>query len=146
MRKIILVFILILAFGCRAKKSVFEKETTTKIDTVLITKEKIKYEQLTDSVYIESPCDTVGNLKEFSAKINGNRGYMSLSNENGRIKAKINLDSIVSVLENRREIKLDQKEIIKEKLIVKNKYPLLLIGAFIFSVLLNILLLKNIKL
>lgn len=134
MKKTIIIFTLILLFGCKSKKVYVE---THSIDTVKIEKlVKFTPSQLNELI-IDNPCDSLGNLKPFNYKIGTSNNNVSLKSENNTIFLEQNLDSIKQVWEKEYKSSIDTSEIIKEvpytpKWIYYSLLINILLGAYTF--------------
>ena len=56
------VISLFVAYGCATKKNVKENKTDIQRDSIFITKTIKEVERVTDTLTIEEPCDSLGNL------------------------------------------------------------------------------------
>lgn len=143
--KIICFILLVTIFtSCGSKKTIIEKEYITKIDTIKEYKDRYIYKQVNDTIIIEDPCDSLGILKPFKAQIKTNQGKVKIENKNGNIQAEINLDSIVSVYENKYKSQIKEVEVIKEVEIVRYKTDYRVIIILVFSLLANVYFIKKI--
>ena len=124
MKKIIL---LLLLAGCASKKTITEYKDRIVNDTIIKTKTEILVERFTDTLTIEQPCDSLGNLKPFKQLISTKQGKVSLQGKNNVITAEIDLNGYKEIWEKEYKSKLDKNIIIKEKEVVKYKTPLWLI-------------------
>lgn len=105
MKKTLLLLIFILVFGCKSK---IVSVNTHSSDTIRIERiVKITPEQI-NSLVINSPCDSLGNLKPFIYTFVMGKNKMSLKAENNTIYLKQNIDSIKQVWQ-----KEQQKSIFK---------------------------------
>jgi len=134
MKNLIVISIVLLLFSCRAKKEYIH---TTSIDTIRIEKIiKITPAQL-NSIKIDSPCDSLGNLKPFNYTFTSDKVKTTLKATNDTIYLEQNIDSLLDIRE--KEVRKSIKT--KDKLIIKYKTP----RWIWYSVLLNILLLLYIS-
>jgi hypothetical protein len=108
-----LLFSVILT-GCVAKKTTTEYKEIIKTDSIYITKNTVIVERVLDSILIESPCDSLGNLKPFSKSLVLPQGKIELFNDNGAIAHKIDLKAYEKTLETKYKLKYD-KEVSKIK-------------------------------
>lgn len=129
--------------SCGSKKTIVEKEYITEIDTIREYKDRYIYKQVNDTIIIEDPCDSLGILKPFKAQIKTNQGKVNIENKNGKIQAEVNLDSIVSVYENKYKSKVKEVEVIKEVEVVRYKTDYRVIILLVFSLLVNVYFIKN---
>ena len=118
--KKILIVLLLFSFGCRSSKTTVEKEFITKTDTLIVNKDRFITKKVVDTLFFENPCDSLGNLKPFKNVFKTDKANITLESINGNIQARINLDSIVSSIESRQEIKT--VEVIKDKEVEVIKY------------------------
>lgn len=124
MKKIILLLLLV---GCASKKTITEYKDRIVNDTIIKTKTEILVERFTDTLTIEQPCDSLGNLKPFKQLISTKQGKVSLQGKNNVITAEIDLNAYKEIWEKEYKSKLDKNVIIKEKEVVKYKTPFWLI-------------------
>lgn len=143
MRKLIYLIFLFLFFSCGTKKTTVEYQEKVIIDTLKIFKDRIISKAVIDTLVIESPCDTLGNLKDFEKVIRTEVVEVSLSNVKGNIEAAINIDSIQQVWEKEFKKTIKENVKIKEIVIKKKKIPFSLILALILSITLNVALLRK---
>lgn len=96
MRIFLIILLAFLLIGCRAKKITLNTHST---DTIRIEKIiKITPAQL-NRLTIESPCDSLGNLKPFNYSFGNGNNKTSLKSINNTIIVTQNLDSIKQVWE-----------------------------------------------
>lgn len=111
MKKILLILIAISLFSCKAKTITIETHTT---DTLRVEKIiKITPAQI-NSLVIDNPCDSLGDLKPFNYSFGTGKNKMSLKAKNNTIYLEQNLDSIKSVWEKEYKAKTSTSEIVKE--------------------------------
>jgi len=114
MKKTLLLLIFILLFGCKSK---IVTVNTHSSDTIRIERiVKITPEQI-NSLIIDSPCDSLGNLKPFTYKFNSGKNTIYLKGENNIIYLKQNIDSIKQVWQKEQQkstFKSDKMEIISK--------------------------------
>ena len=136
------IVILLLFTSCTAKKVITKSEKVIVNDTIILTKDRIVTKAVNDTILIDSPCDSTGILKPFKQRLKTAQGQITIQSKNNVLEATINLDSIVQSIEKRYESKtVDIKEK-SDTLKVKYKTPLWLVLSLVFSVLLNVLLLR----
>lgn len=129
------IFILLISCGTR-RVTTTSKEIQTKIDTIVIEKNKTIVERFTDTLTIEKPCDSLGQLKSFQQSILVPQGKIDIFSVNGNIQAEIDLNAFESTIEKKWQ-KIYESRIKEDKeVIVKYKTPLWLI---IYSVLITII-------
>lgn len=136
------VVILLLFASCTAKKITTQVKEVVVNDTIILTKDRIITKAVNDTILIESPCDSLGVLKPFKERLKTAQGQITIQSKNNVIEANINLDSIVQSIEKRYESKtVDTKEK-TDTLKVKYRTPIWLILSLVFSIVLNLLLLR----
>ena len=136
------IIILLLFTSCTAKKIVTQTKEVIVNDTIILTKDRIVTKAVNDTILIESPCDSLGILKPFKQRLKTAQGQITIQSKNNVIEATINLDSIVQSIEKRYESKtVDTKEK-SDTLKVKYKTPVWLVLSLLFSVIVNLLLLR----
>ena len=145
MRKLLILLITSsLLFSCATKKVTTNKtivEQTT--DTVMIEKIREVIKPVKETIYIENPCDSLGNLKDFERVVQSQHGKITIKNEGGKIKADINLDSIVAGIEREYKSKMQSKSETTEKVVVKEKKPLWVYLLMVYSVMITALYIKK---
>lgn len=136
------VVILLLFTSCTAKKVVTQTREVVVNDTIILTKDRIVTKAVNDTILIESPCDSLGILKPFNQRLKTAQGQITIQSKNNVLEATINLDSIVQSIEKRYESKtVDTKEK-SDTLKIKYKTPVWLVLSLVFSVIINLLLLR----
>ena len=136
------IVILLLFTSCTAKKVITKSEKVIVNDTIILTKDRIVTKAVNDTILIKSPCDSLGILKPFKERLKTAQGEITIQSKNNVLEATINLDSIVQSIEKRYESKtVDTKEK-SNTLKVKYKTPLWLVLSLVFSVIINVLLLR----
>lgn len=91
-----IILIMILTIGCKTQYKTIETHST---DTLRIEKIiKINVPQI-QTVTIESPCDSLGNLKPIDYTNTSGKVKTSLKNVNGNLVLEVNIDSIQEVWE-----------------------------------------------
>jgi len=136
------IVILLLFASCTAKKIITQTKEVIVNDTIILTKDRIITKAVNDTILIESPCDSAGILKPFRERLKTTQGTITIKSNNNAIEANINLDSIVQSIEKRYESKtIDVKEK-SDTLKVKYRTPVWLVLSLIFSVVVNLLLLR----
>jgi hypothetical protein len=144
MKKLTLLFTLLLLSSCATKKVTTNKtivEQTT--DTVMIEKIREVIKPVKETIYIENPCDSLGNLKDFERVVQSQHGKITIKNEGGKIKADINLDSIVAGIEREYKSKMQSKSETTEKVVIKEKKPLWVYLLIVYSVMVTALYIKK---
>jgi uncharacterized Rmd1/YagE family protein len=136
------IVILLLFTSCTAKKVITQIKEVIVNDTIILTKDRIVTKAVNDTILIESPCDSLGILKPFKERLRITQGQITIQSKNNVIEATINLDSIVQSIEKRYESKtIDTKEK-SDTLKIKYRTPVWLVLSLVFSVIVNLLLLK----
>ena len=135
------IVILLISFGCSSKKTITEYRDRVVSDTIIKTRTEVLVERFTDTLTVESPCDSLGNLKSFKQVISTKQGKVTIQNKNGNIDATIDLKAYKDVSEKEYKSKLDKNTIVKEKKVIRYRtpfwtwllMPLLLVVGFIFG-------------
>jgi len=137
------IFLLILFFGsCVARKSTVEYKDRVVKDTVYKNVKETIVERFTDTLTIEQPCDSLGNLKPFRQSIKVSQGNINLTGFNNVITAEIDLDGYKKIWQKEFVKQYENKNSEIKKEVVRLKYPLWLIFYSIALTLLCILLIK----
>ena len=121
MKKLI---ILLLLFGCSSKKTITEYKDRIVNDTIIKTRTEVLVERFTDTLTIEQPCDSLGNLKPFKQLISTKQGKYTLTGSNNVITANLDLKGYKEILEKEYKSKLDKNTIVKEKEVIRYRTPL----------------------
>ena len=124
MKKLI---ILLLLFGCSSKKTITEYKDRIVNDTIIKTRTEVLVERFTDTLTIEQPCDSLGNLRPFKQIISTKQGKYTLTGSNNVITANLDLKGYKEILEKEYKSKLDKNTIVKEKEVIRYRTPLWLI-------------------
>ena len=124
MRRLI---ILLLVFGCSSKKTVTEYRDRVVTDTIINSKTEVLIERFTDTLTVEQPCDSLGNLKPFNQLISTSQGKVSIQGKNNVITAKIDLNAYKKIWETEYKSKQEQNVVIKEKELIRYRTPLWII-------------------
>ena len=135
-KKSILLILIVIASSCASKKTITEYKDRVVKDTIIKTRTEILVERFTDTLTINQPCDSLGNLKPFKQLISTKQGKVSLQGKNNVITAEIDLNAYKEILEKEYKSKLDKNTIIKEKEVIRYKTPLWLI---IYSLLITVI-------
>jgi len=137
------IFLLILFFGsCVARKSTVEYKDRVVKDTVYKNVKETIVERFTDTLTIEQPCDSLGNLKPFRQSIKVSQGNINLTGFNNVITAEIDLDGYKKIWQKEFVKQYENKNSEIKKEVVRLKYPLWLIIYSISVTLLCVLLIK----
>ena len=121
------IVILLLSFGCSSKKTITEYRDRVVSDTIIKTRTEVLVERFTDTLTINQPCDSLGNLKPFKQVVSTPQGKYTLTGSNNVITADLDLRGYKEIWEKEYKSKLDKNTIVKEKEVVKYKIPLWII-------------------
>ena len=124
MKKLI---ILLLLFGCSSKKTITEYKDRIVNDTIIKTRTEVLVERFRDTLTINQPCDSLGNLKPFKQLISTKQGKYTLTGSNNVITANLDLKGYKEILEREYKSKLDKNTVVKEKEVIRYRTPLWLI-------------------
>jgi hypothetical protein len=114
---------LLFLFACKPQKSIQEYKYITKTDTLVRTQINTIYQSVNDTTYIENPCDSIGILNQFYAKISIPFGKVIIKGKNNRIVLSVKTDSLSSTMDNTYKSKDSKVISIKEKEIIKYRIP-----------------------
>lgn len=118
MQKLLYILVSLILFGCARQKTLIEYKHTT--DTIIVSKTQTIYKPVNDTTYIENPCDSLGILNRFYAKIAIPFGQVVINSQNGKIKAVVKTDKLVSsndsLVAKHSQIQTINKEIIKYRI------------------------------
>jgi len=126
-KKLIILLLLSELSGCAAKKTITEYKDRIINDTIIKTRTEVLVERFTDTLTINQPCDSLGNLKPFKQLISTKQGKESIQGKNNVITAEIDLKAYKEVLEKEYKSKLDKNTIVKEKEVIRYRTPFWLI-------------------
>lgn len=118
-----LVIVLLLLSACKSKKITTQTREVTKIDTVYRFKDRIIDRPVIDSIIIDKPCDSLGNIRPFTGVLKTNHTKVSVKAEKGEIRVIYNQDSIITALEEKYRARTQTKTEIKEKEIIRYRWP-----------------------
>ena len=135
-KRILFILIILILSSCAAKKTTIQKEYINKVDTLIVTKDRVITERFTDTLTVEEPCDSLGNLKPFKQSINVPQGEITIVSNNGNIEAEIDLKAYEIIFENKYRIKYEEKQKELSTEIIRYKTPLWLV---IYSALITII-------
>ena len=136
MNKTIILAIVLLTFtNCKPKK-IYIENTKIERDSIYLTKTIKEVERFTDTITIEQPCDSLGNLIPFKQVISTKQGKVTIKNKNGNIDAQIDLKGYKDILEKEYQNKLKENSKVTEKTIYKTPFKYWV--YLILSLLLNI--------
>jgi len=142
-KKSILLILIVIASSCASKKTITEYKDRVVNDTIIKTRTEVLVERFTDTLTINQPCDSLGNLKPFKQLISTKQGKVSLQGKNNVITAEIDLNAYKEILEKEYKSKLDKNIVIKEKEVIRYRTPLWVWLVIILESLIIALLLKN---
>ena len=117
------IIILSLSFSCRSKKTVTEIKEIVRIDTLEVIKEREIIKRFTDTLTIESPCDSLGNLKPFKQVISTQQGKISIQSQNGSISAKIDLNEQIIENSKSKQVSIKDNKQINTKEVIIYRVP-----------------------
>lgn len=139
--KKILVFLLLITIilSCTSKKTTtFKYNSQKQFDSIAFESKLTIYPSLKDTFFIQSPCDSLGNLKPFSSSYTSPQGNIIIEGKNGYLKASIDLKSVANSSTNKSLVhKTDNNQILQSE-IVKYRTDWRLILLLIGSVGINI--------
>ncbi len=110
--------------GCTAKKKLIEYRIKKQTDTIRLVHEKIVTKPINDTLFIEKPCDSLGNLKRFEKEFSTPLAKVKITTTpKGDIKATINIDSLVNCRLREISSRTSEQKEVKEKTVVRYRYP-----------------------
>lgn len=125
--KYILLLFFLLVFNCASKKTIIEYKDRIVNDTIVKTKIEVLVERITDTLTMDNPCDSLGNLKQFKQVLLTKQGNISIQGKNNIITAEIDLKEYKKTWETEYKSKTDKNTIIEYKEIIRYKTPLWII-------------------
>ena len=138
------IFLLIFFFvGCVAKRTTVEFKERIVKDTIYTETIKTVFKEVKETLYVDSPCDSLGVLKPFEKTIKTEKATIKLYNDKGNIKVDVNIDSIVDLRISEFQKNYKREIQTKEVEIIRYRYPIWLVLTAIISTLLCLLLLKS---
>lgn len=126
-KKLIILLLLSGLYGCASKKTITEYKDRVVNDTIIKTRTEVLVERFTDTLTINQPCDSLGNLKPFKQVVSTPQGKYTLTGSNNIITANLDLKGYKEIWEKEYKSKLDKNTIIKEKEVIRYRTPLWLI-------------------
>jgi len=93
---------------CKPTHTVVTQTVRDTINTTTIERIEVP---VSHTVTVEQPCDSLGILKQFKQTFKTEHATVTVSNHNGNIVAKINLDSVKQVWSSQYEGKTEFKEV-----------------------------------
>jgi len=137
------IFLLLFFFtSCVSKKLVTDIQERIKVDTIYKTKTIKEVERFVDTLVIDKPCDSLGNLKPFKQLIKTKQGNITLTGLNNQITQQIDLNGYKDVLEETYKTKYDSFVKNYNKEVVKYRIPLWVFIYIVASALIIFLLLR----
>ena len=137
------IFLLLFFFSsCVSKKLVTDVQERIKVDTIYKTKTIKEVERFTDTLVIDKPCDSLGNLKPFKQLIKTKQGNITLVGLNNQITQQIDLNGYKDVLEETYKTKYDSFVKNYNKEVVKYRIPLWVFIYIVASALVIFLLIR----
>lgn len=120
-KTLILAIVVVMATSCKPKK-IYIETIKTERDSIYINKVIKEVERFTDTLTIEQPCDSLGNLKPFKQVISTKQGKVTIQNKNGNIDATIDLKAYKEILEKEYQSKLKENVKIEKQTIYKTPF------------------------
>jgi hypothetical protein len=132
MKKYLIIAIVLFA-SCKPSKTIIKENTIVKYDTIHTSDVIYKTRAIRDSIIIENPCDSLGILTDFYSKFVIPQGTITLRSTQGRIEAKIDIDSIESVYKSKYQLSKSDNSKVSIKEVVKNVVPMWAIITIFFE-------------
>ena len=143
LKKIIQIIVIIFFFvSCASKKTITEYKDKIVHDTIIKNKTVTKVERYTDTLTINEPCDSLGNLKPFNQLLKIEQGNIKLTGINNVISAEIDLKGYEKILEETYKTKYEKEVLEYKENNIRYRTPLSVILLLIISILLNVLLIR----
>lgn len=133
MRKLSLLLIVLSLYNCKPKK-IYIETIKTERDSIYINKIVKEVERFTDTLTIEQPCDSLGNLKPFKQVVSTPQGKYTLTGSNNVITSNLDLKGYKDILEKEYQSKLKENTKVVEKTIYKtpfNMWVILVLSCFL---------------
>lgn len=121
MKKLSLILIVFTLYNCKPQK-IYIETIKTERDSIYINKIVKEVDQFRDTLLIEQPCDSLGNLKPFKQVISTKQGKVTIQNKNGNIDATIDLKAYKEILEKEYQSKLKENSKIEKQTIYKTPF------------------------
>ena len=83
--------------SCGSKKVITEYKERIVKDTIEIVKDRVIYKGVKDTIRIDQPCDSLGNLKPINSTITSDLGKIEIKSINNALVANVKIDSIVTI-------------------------------------------------
>ena len=134
MKKLSLILIVFTLYNCKPQK-IYIETIKTERDSIYINKVIKEVERFTDTLTIEQPCDSLGNLKPFFRTIKVPQGQYTLKGVNNVITADLDLKGYKEILEKEYQSKLKENSKIEKQTIYKTplKYWLFIGFSFLLN-------------
>lgn len=129
--------------ACVSKKSTVEYRNRVVTDTVIVKKNVEIIKSIRDTLIVEEPCDSLGNLTNFNQVLKTPKTTIKLKSDKGKIVVDYEQDSIITSDIVVKDIKREKDVQIIEKKTVKYRVNWRVWLALIISVALNLFLLKD---
>ena len=143
LKKIIQIIVIIFFFvSCASKKTITEYKDKIVHDTIIKNKTVTKVERYTDTLTINEPCDSLGNLKPFNQLLKIEQGNIKLTGINNVISAEIDLKGYEKILEETYKTKYEKEVLEYKENNIRYRTPLSVILLLVISILLNVLLIR----
>lgn len=137
--KKLLYFIPFIFLACKPQKSVTEYKYIEKIDTLVKIQTNTIYQGIDDTTIITSPCDSVGILRDFYAKISIPFGKVIAEGKGNKIKLSVSTQQLATTLDSTYHSKGVSNTVIKEKETIKYRIPEWAIWVIIIETLIIII-------
>jgi methyl coenzyme M reductase beta subunit len=138
------IFLMLFFFtACVSKKSTVEYRNRVVTDTVIVKKNVEIIKSIRDTLIVEEPCDSLGNLTNFNQVLKTPKTTIKLKSDKGKIVVDYEQDSIITSDIVVKDIKREKDVQIIEKKTVKYRVNWRVWLALIISVALNLFLLKD---
>lgn len=143
--KIVFYFVIGAFFfnSCGTKKTITEYRDKIVHDTIIKNVTKMVTKQIKDTITIEEPCDSLGNLKDFERIIKNEKAKVKVSNNKGKLQVEVNIDSLVNSRVEQFKSNYKSDTLIKEKEVVRNRIPFWIWITLSISLILNAIFIKK---
>lgn len=118
----LLIFALIIFASCKSTQSTSLVEKL-RVDTIREVTTIEKFRAIHDTLLIENPCDSLGILTRFYSRITIPMGSVTITSQRGKIKAVVDVDSVINMSTSKYQSKNDSEIKFYEKIIVKDVVP-----------------------
>ena len=135
-------FISTFLFNCAAKKTITEYKDKIVRDTIIKTKTITEVERYTDTLTINQPCDSLGNLKPFKHSIKIKQGNITITGINNKITGEIDLNGYNKIIEETYKTKYEKEISEYKENNIRYRTPFSIILILCISILLNVLLIR----